>query len=304
VSEQRYCSELARAANEPLRGTAEQVHAWLLIEYREAFRPRALEDNVLPAAVNAWIGQVPERVAAASGECARVQFIRGARSARAGEPIRVYVARVDAGGGRLFAADLADHAVLASLDAVALVRGEAPLAAVTERLYLVCTNGQRDVCCARFGLPVYEHLSGTLGDCVWQTTHVGGHRFAPNLVCLPSGAVYGFASRDVVDGLVAADRAGELALAHLRGRSFAPTEVQVAEHVLRERAGLRGLQALRCIASEQVGERRHRVTFVDAGGVRHVADAWCEAEPVLVQASCGDGGRKPLERWHAAVFTR
>ena len=57
--------------------------------------------------------------------------------------------------------------------------------------YFVCTNGQRDLCCARFGLPTYAALRERVGERVWQTTHVGGHRFAPNVLTLPQAALYG-----------------------------------------------------------------------------------------------------------------
>lgn len=58
---------------------------------------------------------------------------------------------------------------------------------------LVCTHGSRDVCCGRFGCPIYEQLrndyaAGSEGHLrVWRTSHVGGHRFAPNLLDLPEG---------------------------------------------------------------------------------------------------------------------
>ena len=58
---------------------------------------------------------------------------------------------------------------------------------------LVCTHGSRDTCCATFGFPIYERLrqeyapllNGRLR--VWRSSHLGGHRLAPNLVDLPEG---------------------------------------------------------------------------------------------------------------------
>lgn len=62
---------------------------------------------------------------------------------------------------------------------------------------LVCTHGSHDVCCGRFGYPLYEELrqryaaesEGKLR--VWRTSHLGGHRFAPNLIDLPEGRYWG-----------------------------------------------------------------------------------------------------------------
>ena len=58
---------------------------------------------------------------------------------------------------------------------------------------LVCTHGSRDKCCASMGFPVYEELrqrqAPMLGGRmrVWQVSHLGGHRLAPNLIDMPSG---------------------------------------------------------------------------------------------------------------------
>ena len=58
---------------------------------------------------------------------------------------------------------------------------------------LVCTHGSRDTCCATFGFPVYQLLRREYGPNmdgrlrVWRSSHLGGHRLAPNLVDLPEG---------------------------------------------------------------------------------------------------------------------
>ena len=57
----------------------------------------------------------------------------------------------------------------------------------------VCTHGTHDSCCGTFGYPVYSalrqdyapSLNGNLR--VWQVNHIGGHRFAPNLLDMPEG---------------------------------------------------------------------------------------------------------------------
>ncbi|MDY7014469.1 MAG: sucrase ferredoxin [Cyanobacteriota bacterium] len=60
---------------------------------------------------------------------------------------------------------------------------------------LVCTHGNVDLACARFGNPIYQQLrqqSATEGKFrVWRCSHFGGHRFAPTLIDLPSGRYWG-----------------------------------------------------------------------------------------------------------------
>ncbi len=63
------------------------------------------------------------------------------------------------------------------------------------REILVCTHGSRDVCCGKFGYPLYDLLrrrhaaNGKLR--VWRTSHTGGHRFAPTLIDYPEGRLWG-----------------------------------------------------------------------------------------------------------------
>ena len=103
-------------------------------------------------------------------------------------------------------------------------------------LFLVCTHGRRDRCCARFGVPLARDLAGHAAE-VWETTHVGGHRFAANLVILPEGLYYGpvdaSAGRDAID----AYRRGEITAGGYRGRAGQPAEAQEAECAAVARAG-------------------------------------------------------------------
>ncbi|HEV2744108.1 MAG TPA: sucrase ferredoxin, partial [Rubrobacter sp.] len=72
---------------------------------------------------------------------------------------------------------------------------------------LVCTHGSRDVCCGKFGYPVYDllrrrHASpGKLR--VWRTSHTGGHRFAPTMIDYPEGRLWGHLEPWAVERLAA-----------------------------------------------------------------------------------------------------
>ena len=73
---------------------------------------------------------------------------------------------------------------------------------------LVCTHGSRDKCCASMGFPIYEELrqrqaprsGGRMR--VWQVSHLGGHRLAPNLIDMPDGRNWVRIGPDQVDQLV------------------------------------------------------------------------------------------------------
>lgn len=104
-------------------------------------------------------------------------------------------------------------------------------------LYLVCTNGRRDACCALYGRPLVTALSSDSPH-VWESSHIGGHRFAGNLVCLPEALIYGRVTPDHGRELVAAHAQGRLDVRSLRGRAAWPVAAQAAEIQLRLHLGL------------------------------------------------------------------
>ncbi|MYE22766.1 MAG: hypothetical protein F4Y01_02300 [Gammaproteobacteria bacterium] len=252
--ERVYCSDLCLASGEPMLGTAVQVDVWLLLEYRPAWRRKAVDDNDLAPETLAWLRQ---QVGAfeASGRKVRPQLVR--RPGRDDAGVAVFVAQ-DGCLGRL---DVGDYRDLAGLNLT-----EAELEVVSEPHYFVCTNGQRDLCCARYGLPAWTRLQEAVGERAWQTTHVGGHRFAPNVLVLPQGALYGRVTEDSVAAFVETIEAGDLAKQFLRGRSMWPPEAQAAE------ALLEGASTLKAVHGEDV-------TFATASGektvrVRRASSPW------------------------------
>ncbi len=61
---------------------------------------------------------------------------------------------------------------------------------------VVCTHGSRDVCCGKFGYPVYDTLRRRYDAArwkvrVWRSSHIGGHRFAPTLIDYPEARYWG-----------------------------------------------------------------------------------------------------------------
>lgn len=76
------------------------------------------------------------------------------------------------------------------------------------REIFVCTHNNRDVCCGKFGDPVYKELrKSCAGDDlrVWRASHIGGHRFAPTLMDFPSGMWWGHLGRAEAVSLVCRD---------------------------------------------------------------------------------------------------
>jgi hypothetical protein len=109
------------------------------------------------------------------------------------------------------------------------------------RTYLVCTNGARDPCCAIRGAAVAKALDAARPGAVYESSHLGGHRFAANVLVLPDGLCFG--RLDVRSALALMDEldAGRLPLEHFRGRTSLTEEQQAAEIALRRELGLERL---------------------------------------------------------------
>jgi hypothetical protein len=159
------------------------IRGWLLIEHPGPWGFSAGADIPgLPAAVRAS--------AAALGF--RVNLIRQhQRPPRPGRE-RCFVSS-SAGGRHLLEqlpADMLADRFAAVAEAVLAGRPSGLATPVTGPMYLVCTNGLRSPVCGGPGRAVARAVAAAAGRRAWETTHVGGCRFAANLVCLPSGVFY------------------------------------------------------------------------------------------------------------------
>jgi (2Fe-2S) ferredoxin len=205
------CSELSLALGEPLHATAPFARGWLLIEEAAPWGRKAV--------VEAGFGELEAR---GKEQGVRVGLIRPFRR-RGSRSRRVF--RVSCAPPKPFVELLPEP----DLDA----RGER----VDGPLYLVCTNGRRDVCCGLAGRELARALAPELGDRLWETSHVGGHRFAPNLVCLPEGLVYGRLDAEAARRVVAVHREGRVVLHPFRGRTALEPEAQAADFFARRETG-------------------------------------------------------------------
>jgi hypothetical protein len=236
-----HCSDISTALEEPLLATASRVRAWLLVEQPGPWGVTALLESRLDRAV---AGELARRARAAR---VRVLLVRRPRETAAG-PRRCFAAWTGRGRRWLEAGSLERPEALLELDLDALGRGRTPGLGEPHRaaLHLVCTNGRHDRCCAIKGQPLARALAQApeLSGRVWECSHVGGDRFAANLVCLPHGLYFGrLGPADGVRVASAYER-GEIDLAHYRGRSSEPWPVQAAEQLLRGELGLTGVDDL------------------------------------------------------------
>jgi hypothetical protein len=186
-------------------------------------------------------------------------------------------------GGSFRALTLERHPDLFRLDLAGALLGEAqaPGEPLEHPLLLVCTHGKRDRCCARYGQVLCAAVHDRAPDgWVWQASHVGGDRFAGNLVCLPEGLYFGRVGRTDAQRLLARYLAGGIELDRYRGRSCYPFVVQAAERAVRERAGLTGFHDLRLQSLERVDADTRRVRMLaELSGDVHEVEVGIELGP-------------------------
>jgi hypothetical protein len=248
------CSAVSAEAGESLSATASRIEHWLLVEYAGYWPYDPLDASI-------FAGALREHLAAQLDALphSRLFLVRVPSFRRDGR-VRVVYGATPERGSRFFALDLDAHAGLLDLDFAAALHGEAspPGEPLEHPLLVVCTHGKRDACCARLGRALCTALDRRANaGWVWQSSHVGGDRFAGNVVCLPEGLYFGRLDRSGAEAMLAEYSAGRIALDGYRGRSCHPFPVQAAELRVREETGLTGFHDVRL-----------------AGRRRLAADAW------------------------------
>ena len=119
------------------------------------------------------------------------------------------------------------------------------LPAYADPLWLVCTNGKRDRCCAELGRPIAGLLAQEWPEGTWETTHLGGHRFSGTLLALPSGLTLG-----------RLDTSNVLAACEAVARGEVPAEVDPRpRRAAGRRAGARAARARRRRPARRAGGR-------------------------------------------------
>jgi hypothetical protein len=237
------CSGASVLRDEPIAGTASNVRAFLLVEHTGAWGVNALRDARLPYGLGNHL--------LLSSHAAGVRVLLARRPDRSGtDDVRVFAAYADPVAPWLESAAFTDIHEVLDLDLAALGRGESlGLEPTDGSLFCVCTHGRHDACCAERGRPVAAALEAAHPEETWEVSHIGGDRFAANLVVLPHGLYYGRLDAAAALGVAGTHLAGGLDLDHLRGRSGLNMRIQAAEIGLRRRLEETRNDAVRFLAA-------------------------------------------------------
>jgi hypothetical protein len=220
----------------------------VIIEQPGAWGAKALQDADLPAGVGPAIAEAAGQ-AGVGVLLARHpdHTVRGA-SYRASTH-RIWAANVQPGREELRRGATDNLREILSWDFAEIADGILPAlnGPCEDPLLLVCTQGGRDACCARIGRPLVVDLLAASDDAgreqTWEASHIGGHRFAPTLLVLPTGAVYGRLDAAQAHRVLEATARGEILVPGLRGRSGLSPCNQVADVTVRELTGEQSARA-------------------------------------------------------------
>ena len=292
-----FCTLETIAAQEAIFGTAvSEVTIWFILEYTDPWSPEIELENNLPAPVQTWF-----RAQLAEIPHSRLQFIKRADVTATASPIRhFYVAVTTPHRQTLHAFTIETYAELLWLDLPGIVADAENYAAYRQEdtpLFLVCTHGKRDKCCAKFGRPVYEALSAVAPEQTWESSHLGGHRYAAVTAVLPFGLYYGLLAPTAVSQLVAATQRHEIFPQHFRGCTHYPPPVQAADYFLRQKLADWRYDQFVAVGQEMLNEEQVRVQFQEkTTAVVHTVTLDLSFSPVM--AGCSPPKQKQRPHYH------
>lgn len=217
-----YCSAASRYFREQLAGTAANSSAFILIEHFNPFPGKVIEAHF----DKAWI---QEMQALAKEYKGKALLIRNKKTNNK----TCKITFVDCIKCRHFSVETELENVT-SIPLKKLIEDE-HTHWETDTFFLICSNGKKDKCCSKFGYPVYKFFESFNADVkVWESSHVGGDRFAANVVVMPFGIYYGHVAVEDVGHILVRTLLRKIYKNKFRGISHRSFFEQAIECHLRE----------------------------------------------------------------------
>ncbi|NJO40974.1 MAG: sucrase ferredoxin [Cyanobacteria bacterium CRU_2_1] len=238
-----FCAEASRQAGEDMIGSGTNYQTYVLIECHTPWFSNVFDSPQIPQNLKDLIEATKQ-----SKQSIRFLLITQAKR-KPPESIRILIydqsqeAFSQGYEGWEFKVETIDHAADGIRHFLAGNGSATDRIQPQTRDILVCTHGSHDKCCAKYGLPFYREAINTLSNLnlnnvrVWQTSHFGGHRFAPTVIDLPDGRYYGGLDQPSFQAILT--RTGDIrCFNHVyRGWGILPNPLQVLERELILRYG-------------------------------------------------------------------
>ena len=217
-----FCSAASRYFKEQLEGTAANSNVFILIEHSNPFPEKLIEAHF----DKEWLKRTQRLAKSLKG---KVLLTRNKKT----NFKDCRISFVDCHTCQYFT-------IQTTIDQVASIRLEEHISSPetkwqTDPFFVICTNGKKDKCCAKFGFPVFKFFESFNADVnVWECTHVGGDRFAANVVAMPFGIYYGHVAVEDVGHIMVRTLLRKIYKNRFRGLSRRSFYEQAIECHLRE----------------------------------------------------------------------
>lgn len=216
-----FCSAASRYAKELLPGTASNYNCFILIEYSRPFPAKISQTEI----DKEWLHSLNALVKERKG---KVVLIRNKDTSE--KCMRIVFTDMQKKRYAEFVTDTENYTQINLAERIM----DANTIWLTDPFFIVCTNGKKDKCCAKFGFPVFRFLEDVseVGK-VWECTHIGGDRFAANIVYLPFGIYYGRILMEDLPPILDACDENKIHVKNYRGLCTRSFLVQTVEYYLR-----------------------------------------------------------------------
>lgn len=257
VTETRFrCSDAARDRDDPMAGTAAPTRSWLLVEHLGRWPANSFNGLDVAELTKISIGGF----VAATGT--RVLLVRRPGKRDTERPRQwAYLSHDEHGEHRQLWGTWDRDEDLAEVPE--RVRDD-PGSTGLPPVLLVCAHALHDVCCAVRGRPVAAALAHHWPEQTWECSHVGGDRFAGNMVVAPDGVYYGGLDADNAVGVVRDHLADRIGADHLRGWTTLGSPQQVAVAAVLREYGPAGRHDLQVVHSH-LDDNRWRIELAGHG---------------------------------------
>jgi len=239
-----YCSD--SALTEPLDGTAPRKRVWLVIEQPGSWGHDALLESSLPTGVGDLLKSIAAIEDVGVFLARRPDLVSHER--RTSRRRRFWLAHTAVGGVRMRSGSLDDIQDIAQWDFTAILRGELPPVGrrSADPVLFLCANGKRDMCCAMKSRTIIDTLRSNpeYTSQFFESSHLGGHRFAPTGLLLPWGISFGRLDETAALSILENAWQGNVSPEHIRGRSAFSHWAQTAELAIRKEYGIYGIEHL------------------------------------------------------------
>ncbi|NUR98037.1 MAG: sucrase ferredoxin [Kribbellaceae bacterium] len=165
-----------------------------------------------------------------------------------------------------------------------------------EPVYLVCTHGRHDACCAVRGRPVAAALAAVYPERTWECSHIGGDRFAANVVVLPHSLFYGQVSPARALEVAQRYEEGDVVPELLRGSGAFVPPVQAAQDFARAAGHSLAVGNLLPRSVETLSDSRWRILLASTNGTLTV-EVSAHLDTVDARLTCAGSSPAQIRRF-------